>query len=73
MIARRPRSSWLFRRTRAHDREVGAFAGEIRPGNAPNSRSWARAQAWVAHALQLAELLPGLLTDGWDGRLRVID
>jgi 8-oxo-dGTP pyrophosphatase MutT (NUDIX family) len=25
------------------------------------------------YPLQLAELLPGLLADGWDGRLRVID
>jgi 8-oxo-dGTP pyrophosphatase MutT (NUDIX family) len=25
------------------------------------------------YPLQLAELLPGLLTDGWDGRLRLID
>jgi 8-oxo-dGTP pyrophosphatase MutT (NUDIX family) len=27
----------------------------------------------TVYPLQLAELLPGLLADGWDGRLRLID
>jgi 8-oxo-dGTP pyrophosphatase MutT (NUDIX family) len=27
----------------------------------------------TVYPIQLAELLPGLLTDGWDGRLRLID
>jgi 8-oxo-dGTP pyrophosphatase MutT (NUDIX family) len=32
-----------------------------------------RATTETIYPLQLAELLPGLLADGWDGRLRVID
>jgi 8-oxo-dGTP pyrophosphatase MutT (NUDIX family) len=32
-----------------------------------------RATTETVYPLQLAELLPGLLADGWDGRLRLID
>ena len=32
-----------------------------------------RATTATIYPLQLAELLPGLLADGWDGRLRLID
>jgi 8-oxo-dGTP pyrophosphatase MutT (NUDIX family) len=32
-----------------------------------------RATTETIYPLQLAELLPGLLADGWDGRLRLID
>jgi hypothetical protein len=32
-----------------------------------------RATGETIYPLQLAELLPGLLADGWDGHLRVID
>jgi 8-oxo-dGTP pyrophosphatase MutT (NUDIX family) len=32
-----------------------------------------QATAETIYPLQLAELLPGLLADGWDGRLRLID
>jgi hypothetical protein len=32
-----------------------------------------RATAETVYPLQLAELLPGLLADGWDGGLRIID
>jgi len=27
----------------------------------------------IVYPLQLAELLPGLLADGWDGRPRLVD
>jgi 8-oxo-dGTP pyrophosphatase MutT (NUDIX family) len=32
-----------------------------------------RATTETVYPLQLAELLPGLLADGWDGKLRLID
>ena len=32
-----------------------------------------RATTETIYPLQLAELLPGLLSEGWDGRLRLID
>lgn len=32
-----------------------------------------RSTTETVYPLQLAELLPGLLADGWDGQLRLID
>jgi 8-oxo-dGTP pyrophosphatase MutT (NUDIX family) len=69
---------WFFlvTLTDAADVDTGGFT-DLENRTVRGHRWWSadalRRTSETVYPLQLAELLPGLLADGWDGRLRLID
>lgn len=69
---------WFFHAALTDDAEVDTAGFTDLENRTVRGHHWwsaddLRRTTETVYPLQLAELLPGLLADGWDGRLRLID